>query len=288
MKLLTSIRRHASMQFVLRVLRQAGRDRVTINVSSLAFHWFVAIVPGGIALVGVANLLGLSQARLKSLTHGVSVLLPASAAKVFDQALETDHSHSSAVYVVVIAGLVALWASIESTATLQIALDMSYETKGDRGFLQRRVRGLLLVAITVVFGGAAFALLVIGSPLGMLIQPRNSAGWFPVLWDVVRWVVGIACVVTLISLYDYFGPDRSDKQWRILSLGGSISTVLWLAAAACYSFYLNHFGHSAETYGAFSGVVALLLWLFFTAAVILLGAEFNRELERTIEKTPER
>jgi membrane protein len=137
------------------------------------------------------------------------------------------------------------------------------------------------VGITIFFGGAAFALLVIGSPLGSLVQPTGTSSWFPVLWEVLRWIIGIACVIVLISLYDYFGPDRSDKQWRILSIGGSISTVLWLIVAACYSFYLNHFGHTSETYGAFSGVVALLLWLFFTGIAILIGAEFNREVERS-------
>jgi membrane protein len=278
---LSNFRENAKVRFVLRVLHQANRDRVMINASSLAFHWFITIVPGAIALVGVANLVGLSQTRLTSLTHGISVLLPASAAKIFDQALESGHAGRSAVYAVIVAGLVAFWASLESTATLQIAMDMAYETNTDRGFLRRRVRGLLLVAITVVFGGAACALLVVGSPLGSLIQPKNSTSWFPIVWNVSRWVIGIACVITLISLYDYLAPKRSDKAWKLLSIGGSISTILWLAVAACYSFYLNRFGHASQAYGAFAGVVALLLWLFFTGVVILLGAEFNRELERS-------
>lgn len=209
------------------------------------------------------------------------MLFPASAAKVFDQELTAGHSSSSAFYAVFIAGAVAFWASLESSSTLQIALDMAYETDTDRGFIRRRIRGLVLIAITIVLGGAAFALLVIGAPVGSLIEPSGSGSWFPILWDVFRWIVGIVCVVAMISLYDYFGPNRSDKAWKLLSIGGSISTVLWLVVASCYSFYLNHSGHTTQTYGEFAGVVALLLWLFFTGAVILLGAEFNRELERS-------
>jgi membrane protein len=251
-----------------------------INASSLSFHWFISIVPGAIAVVSIANLMGLSHHRLTSLTHGISVLLPASTASIFDQALKAGHSGSSAVYALTLTGLVAFWASLESTATLQIAMNMAYETNTDRGFLRRRRRGLLLVAITVIFGGAACVLLIIGSPLGTLLQPDGSGSWFPAVWTVFRWVGGVACVITLISLYDYLAPDRSDRSWKLLSIGGSISTVLWLGVAACYSFYLNRFGHASQTYGAFAGVVALLLWLFFTGAAILLGAEFNRELER--------
>ena len=59
-----------------------------------------------------------------------------------------------------------------------------------------------------------------------------------------------------------------------------MSTLLWLAIAEMYSYYLDHFGRSSETYGSLAGVVCLEVWLFLSALVILLGAELNRELER--------
>src|SRR5271170_2187518 len=99
---MAKLRASDSAQFVLRVLRRSSRDRVMINASSLAFHWFIAIVPAGIALVGIANLIGLSQSRLKSLTHGISTLLPTSAAKVFDQALTSGHANSSALFALIV------------------------------------------------------------------------------------------------------------------------------------------------------------------------------------------
>ena len=271
-------RQRGALSFVAAVLRHAASDRILISASSLAFHWFIAIVPGAIAIIRVTNLVGLSSSRLQKLSHDLTVLLPASASKVFDQALQSKGAGSSAVVAVVVAALVSLWASVESASTLQVALDMAYETKGDRGFVARRVHGLVLFAITIVFGGGAFALLVVGAALGSLVRPTGSGAWFPVLWTTMRWVVGIACVAALISLYDLLGPSHADRRWRLLTIGGIVSTVLWLAVASCYSYYLDHFGHSSEAYGALSGVVALLLWLFFTAAVILVGAEVNREL----------
>jgi membrane protein len=268
----------ALVSFVAGVLRHSGRDRILISASSLAFHWFIAIVPGAIAIIRVTNLVGLTSSRLQSLSHDLTVLLPASASKVFDQALQSKGAGSSAIVAVVVASLVSLWASIESASTLQVALDMAYETDADRGFLARRVRGVVLFAITIVFGGGAFALLVVGAALGSLVRPTGSGAWFPVLWTTMRWVVGIACVAALISLYDLLGPSHEDRRWRLLTVGGIVSTALWLGVASCYSYYLDHFGHSSEAYGALSGVVALLLWLFLTAAVILVGAEVNREL----------
>lgn len=263
-----------------RAAQRASRDRILISASSLAFHWFIAVVPGAIAVVGVTRHSGLSSQRLASLTHDLSVLLPASASKVFDQALST-RSAASSIGALLIAALVSIWASIESAATLQVALDMAYETTQDRGFLARRLRGLPIVGITLLFGGGAFVLLVIGGPLGTLIRPAHSGAWFPVFWTTARWIVGIACVIVLISLYELLGPDRTERRWRLVSVGGTVSTALWLLFATCYSLYLDHFGHSAETYGSLAGVVALLLWLYLAALVILIGAEVNSELEQS-------
>jgi membrane protein len=256
-----------------------------MSAASLAFHWFIALVPAAIAFVGVSGLAGLQPSRLHALTRGVSVLLPASTANVLERALQTQRTGGSNVLAIVAGGLVALWASLEAAVALEIGLDMAYETVGDRGFLRRRLRAFGLVGVTVLFGGAAFALLIVGGPLGSLIEPTHSAGWFPIPWTVFRWVSGIACVVVLVSLYDYLAPNRTERRWTLLSVGGSVSTALWLAVAAGYSFYLNHFGRTSATYGAFSGVVVLLLWLYLTGVVILLGAETNRELERTATST---
>jgi membrane protein len=258
-------------------LGRAGRDRVTTSAASLAFHEFLALVPGAVALVGVANLVGLPRARLQSLLHGIAALLPTAAAKVLQQALTSPQSRGTNVIAVAAGGAVALWAAIETAVALQIALDMAYETRASRGFFARRVRGLALVGVTLAFGGGAFVLLIVGGPLGSHIL--HVSGAFSPLWTALRWVVGVACVVLLISSYDYLGPDRVDRRWIMLTAGGAISAILWLGVAVGYSYYLDHFGRSSQTYGAFAGVVSLLIWLYLSAIVILLGAELNRELE---------
>jgi len=223
---------------------------VTTNAASLALHWFLAVVPGAIALTGLANLAGLPKERVHHLVHGISVLLPSAAANTLDSALTSPAASGSNVVAVVLGTLVALWASLEASVALQFALDMAYETKGDRGFFARRVRGLALIAATIVFGGGAFILLVLGGPLGTLILPHSGSSLVDSVWSIGRWVVGIACALVLISLYDFFGPNRTDRRWKLLSIGGSVSTALWLATSVVYSYYLDHFGRSTRRMGA--------------------------------------
>jgi membrane protein len=267
-------------QHIEAAAKRSTRDRVTTNAASLALHWFLAIVPGAIALTGLANLAGLPKQRVHHLVHGMSVLLPSAAANTLDAALTSPASSGSNIVALVLGALVALWASLEASVALQFALDMAYETKGDRGFFARRVRGLALIGATIVFGGGAFVLLVLGGPLGSLILPHGGRSLVAPVWSIGRWVIGIACALVLVSLYNFFGPNRTDRHWKLLSIGGSVSTALWLAIAVAYSYYLDHFGRSTQTYGSLAGVVCLEVWLFLSALVILIGAELNQELER--------
>jgi membrane protein len=65
-----------------------------------------------------------------------------------------------------------------------------------------------------------------------------------------------------------------------VSIGAGVATVLWLIASLGFSLYVNNFGSYGKTYGALAGVIVLLLWLFITVYVVLLGAEINAEAEQ--------
>ena len=73
--------------------------------------------------------------------------------------------------------------------------------------------------------------------------------------------------------------DRDHARWRWVSWGAAVAVVLWLAASAAFSLYVSHFSHYHETYGALAGVAILLLWLYLSSFIALLGAEINSEIE---------
>ena len=85
-------------------------------------------------------------------------------------------------------------------------------------------------------------------------------------------------VLGLALLYRV-GPDRDDPKWRWVSWGAVIATVLWLIGSVAFSLYASNFGSYDKTYGSLGGVVVLMLWLYLTALVVVLGAEINAALE---------
>jgi membrane protein len=267
---------------VRRAFVEAAQDRITTSAGSLAFHWFLAIFPAAIAALGVVGLVGLRAAQVRGLVHGLSVLLPVQMSQVVEQALRNPVGGAGGRAEVAAGTLVALWSAVESMAALQVGLDVAYEVPSDRSFLGRRLMALPLVALTVVLGGGAFALLVLGDPLRSLL-PSSAAlakGAFDAAWQAVRWGGALLLVMLLLSAYYALGPNHGRLRWRWVSGGAAAAAAGWMAASAAFSFYLDHFGHESLTYGAFAGVAVMLLWLFVAAVVVLAGAELNCELAR--------
>ncbi len=263
------------------LLASAASDRITTNAASLAFHWFLAVFPAALALLGLAHLVGLSPAQVRALAHGIGALLPAAAAQVLVEALRSPSSAKASLLEVLLGTLVATWSAIEAMAALQVGLDVAFAVRRDRGFIRRRVASLPLLGVTVVLGGSAFALMVLGVPLGHLISGSLPAGRqaFSVVWNLARFVGAFVLVALLVSTYYALGPWRERRRWRWLTPGSALATLGWLASSGAYSFYLDDVGHASRTYGAFAGVAALLLWLFLTAVCLLAGAELDRALE---------
>jgi membrane protein len=79
-------------------------------------------------------------------------------------------------------------------------------------------------------------------------------------------------------LYRY-APDRADARWRWLAPGTLIAATLWLVASVGFSIYVQNFASYDATFGSIAGVIVLLMWLWISAVVILLGAELNAEIE---------
>lgn len=270
-----------------RVVVESGHDRITSSAAGLAFHGFLALVPVVIAAIGLFNLVGLSPSALHHLLHDTSVLLPAQMSNEINTQLVSHSSRGTSLVELIVGSAVALWSAVEAASSLQIALDVAYEVERDRGFVGRRLRALPLLAATVVLGGVASVVLVLGGPIEHLL-PAHLALVSPAahgLANAVRYLGALGLLAILLSTYYSLGTARSPSRFEWASPGALAAAVGWAAAAAVLSVYLDHFGHESRTYGALAGVAVTLLWMYLTAVVILLGAELNRELERIAERT---
>jgi membrane protein len=268
-----------------RAAKKFSKDRCSMAAGSLAYHWFLALFPALIALLGLVSLLHLDPAQVENLVKGLSKALPGDAGQVFSNAVKSATTHKSGSLVTVIVGLaIAVWSASGGMAALETALDVAYEVPTNATFVKKRLKALVLMLCTVVFGGIASIFIVEGAPLGTGIEahmPVHGTA-FLVVWNVVRWVITVILVSLLFSCYYYFGPNREMPKWQWVSPGGVIGTIIFLVASLGFSFYVAKTNGASytKTYGALAGVVLLLFWLYLSGIAILLGGEINAESER--------
>jgi membrane protein len=275
---------------IKRTAEQLVRHRVSMSAGSLAYHWFLAIFPAIIAVLGSLSLVRIDAHGVTALTHAIEKALPLGLAGVFRDAVRSATTKESGSLGAVVIGLiVAIWSASGGMSALQQALDVAYDVPVDRPFLARRVRAIPLMAATLALGGAGAALAVLGAPIGAGIEghvPLHGTT-FLVIWTILRWGATFVAISGLFSIFYYAGPNRQMPRIQWVSIGGVLATAVFLVASLAFSFYVTRFGSYGKTYGAFAGVAILIFWLYLTGLAVLAGGELNAEVERQEVETAE-
>jgi membrane protein len=267
------------LELLRRVRREAKDDDVSLLAGGVAFFALLALVPAMAAAVSIYGLFA-SEATVVRQVRGVLGAAPDEVRSLVVTQLRSIIAGSAgrATLTAVLGIVVALWSASSGMAHLLGAINQAYDEDETRGFIRVRGISLLMTIGALLFLLVSFTVIAIAPALlakvGLPAFARVAAG-------AVRWLILLPAMILGLGVLYHFGPDREGTRWSWLSPGAVLATVGWLVASLLFSLYTANFGRYNETYGALSAVIVLMLWLYLTAYLVILGAELNAELERS-------
>ncbi len=265
------------LQVAKRAWAEAKDDQVPLLSAGVAFFGFLSLFPALIAAILTYGLFA-DPAQVRDHIAQLSGTLPSAARSLLEQqATSLASSSSSALGVgLAFALAAALWSASGGVGNLMTAVNIAYDEEEKRGFLKRKAMALLLTLGAIVFVVVALVLVALAPPL---LEALGLPGWLHWLLSLGRWVVVALVVSAALAVVYRLAPSRDAPQMRWVSIGAVVATVLWLVASIGFSIYADTFGSYGETYGSVAGAAVLMLWLWITAFIVLLGAEINAESE---------
>ncbi len=265
-------------QVVRRAFKESSADNVPILAAGVAFFAFLAIFPAIIAAITLYGIFA-DPETVAAQVRDLSAALPEQAQPILADQLQSVASASGGALGIglVVSLLAAVWSASSGTGNLLKAINIAYDEDESRGFL--KVRG---IALALTLGAIVFLLLTLALvavvPVVLNVLPLGQVG--TILAQVLRWVLLVALVVAALAVTYRIAPDRDQPRFSWVTTGSLVATVLWIIGSVAFSLYVNNFGSYNKTYGAIAGVVVLMLWLYLTSYIVLLGAEINAESER--------
>ncbi len=264
-------------KILLNVKDRIGVNNLTIVAAGVAFYAFLAIFPALVALLSIYGLAVDPQQAEQQISQ-LSGMMPEEAFTIIKDRIDNLVSTpgSSLSWGTALGILISLWSANAGTKSLFTGLDIAYQTKNNRGLLKQN-------ALTLLFTFGFIITLVLSMTLIVIFPAIVNAIGLPdnieTLISWLRWPILAMIVVFVISLIYKYAPDRKTPKLTWVVVGAAVATLLWLIASWGFSFYVSNFGNYGEMYGSISAVVILMLWLFLTSFIILLGGEINSATE---------
>jgi membrane protein len=276
----TDIPKQSWFAILKRTGKQFGEDKLTTWAAALTYYAILSIFPALLALVSILGLLG--QSAIQPLIDNLGAVAPGPAKDILESSLQGLQKTSGAAGLTFVIGLAtAIWSASGYIGAFMDAANNVWDVPEGRPFWKKIPLRIGLTIVMLVLLAASALMVVFTGPVAE--QAGNVLGLgdtFVTVWGIVKWPVLVLLVSFMISLLYFLAPNVKQPGFPWVTPGGLLAVLLWIVASVLFGLYVSQFGSYNKTYGSLGGLIVFLIWLWITNIVILLGAEFNSEMER--------
>lgn len=261
-----------------RTYGEVSRDRVLAVAAGVTFYGLLAIFPAITAFVSLYGLVADPGTVAEQLSAAEGMLPGGAIEVVRDQIMRISTGNETKLGFAFVIGLgLSAWSANAGVKAVFDALNVAYGEDEKRGFIK-----VNLTSLAFTLGILVFAVLAIGAVAAIPVMLDylylgDTSEWL--IW-LGRWPALVAILMVGLAALYRFGPSRDEPQWKWVSPGAVFASVAWLLGSVLFSWYVASFEDYNKTYGALGAVIALLMWMWLSATIILVGAELNSEAER--------
>jgi len=171
---------------------------------------------------------------------------------------------------------IALWSANAGMKAIFDALNIIYNEQEKRGLVR-----LNLISLSFTICAIGGALLAIGAVVvfPLLLAAFGLSSFDEPIIGYLRWPALFVLIIFGLSVLYRYGPSRRPAKWRWISVGSVAAALIWLVTSCLFSWYLSNFANYNATYGALGAVMGLMMWMWISTVVVLIGAELNSEIE---------
>lgn len=260
-----------------RTFSEVNADRVLAVAGSVTFYGLLSLFPAITVLVSVYGLFADPASISDHLAALASVLPEGTMSIISEQVARIGSGDNAKLGLAAGIGLlVALWSANSAMKAMMDALNIAYDAEEKRSFIMLNLISLGFTLASIIGLVVLISAIAVVPAIMHMIQ-LGVVG--DVLIDYGRWpLVFVLGILGLAVLYRY-GPSRPDVRWRWITPGSLVAALALVVFSMLFSWYAANFGKFNETYGSLGAVIGFLTWAWLSAAIVLVGAELNAEIE---------
>ncbi|GEL78134.1 YihY/virulence factor BrkB family protein [Tenuibacillus multivorans] len=180
--------------------------------------------------------------------------------------------------------ILTIWSASNGINALVRVFNRAYETEEDRSFIVTRLISIVMTIAMILVLAVALALPVFGREIGdFIFTILGYSESFIAFWNVFRWILSFVIIIFVLTILYILAPNKEIKLRHAIP-GAFVATTGWQLTSLGFSFYVENLGNFSYTYGSLGGMIVLLIWLFLSGMMLIIGGEVNAILERHKER----
>jgi membrane protein len=257
------------------------------HAAALTYYSLLSLFPALLVAVALLGVFGQESLISDTADDLKDAGAPMATIDAVTAALDSAQSQrSTAITALVLGLLLSLNSASGAFGAVGRALNRAWRVDEGRGFVRRKVNDLLWMLVVVVLVLVTFVLVFLGGGLasdvlGLLGLGETAAD----VWRFARWPAAILSAMLVYAVVYFAAPNVEVRRFRWITPGAVFGVLTSIVASGLFFVYVSSFSSYSATYGAFAGVVILLVWLWLANVVLLFGAELNAAID--VRRSPD-